>query len=147
MKASLSNYRQAPRKVRLVADMIRGKSVSSARDTLTFLPKKAAPEIVKLLNSAVANARTQGFSEDDLVVKTITVDKGAVLRRFTPKARGRAGRIHKEMSIVKLELGSLAALAPKKEKKEKTKEETANTEKPTAKPVRSGKPRAKKVTK
>jgi len=105
MKASLSNFKQSPRKVRLVADMIRGKRIPAAFDSLAFLPKKSAPELQKLLESAVANARNLGMNPDDLVVKTISVDKGQVLRRFTPKARGRAGRINRTMSIVKLELG------------------------------------------
>lgn len=106
MKATLSNFRQSPRKVRLVADMIRGKSVSQANELLTFVPKKASPEIKKLLASAIANAQVKGMGPETLFVKTITVNKGTVLRRFTPKARGRAGRINRTMSIIALELGS-----------------------------------------
>ena len=136
MKASLTNFKQSPRKVRLVADMIRGKRVSVARDQLAFLPKKSAPEIQKLLESAIANARTQGMNADDLVVKTITVDKGAVLKRFMPKARGRAGRILRTMSIVKLELGTVGA----KVEKEKAAKVTA----PKKSASKSAK--AKKVT-
>ena len=106
MKALLTNYHQSPRKVRLVADLIRGKSVSHARAALTFLPKKSGPAIVKLLDSAVANAANKGMETNDLYVKTITVDKGATMRRFRPFGRGRSGALHKTMSIVKLELGT-----------------------------------------
>ena len=108
MKALLTNYHQSPRKVRLVADLIRGKSVSSARAALKFLPKKSSPAIEKLLSSAVANARGAGFTAENLFVKTIEVNKGAVARRFKPMARGRSAGIHKTMSIVSLELAPLA---------------------------------------
>ncbi|MBM3261412.1 50S ribosomal protein L22 [Candidatus Kaiserbacteria bacterium] len=106
MKALLKNYHQAPRKVRLVADLIRGKSVPHARAALAFLPKKAAPTMGKLLDSAVANAANRGYETHDLYIKTITVDKGVVMRRFRPFGRGRSGAINKEMSIVKIELAS-----------------------------------------
>ncbi len=106
MKALLKNYHQSPRKVRLVADMIRGKSVEAAKIALSFMPKKSSPAIEKLLDSAVANARSQGVSTEGLVVSKITVDKGVVMRRLRPFARGRGGRIHKEMSIINLELAS-----------------------------------------
>ncbi len=136
MKATLSNFKQSPRKVRLVADMIRGKRVDTARDLLTFMPKKSSPELAKLLNSAVANARQSGLNADDLFVKTISVDKGLVIRRFKPMARGRAAGIRRTMSIVRLELGTIGAPVEKKakkaEKSEKT-EEKATTQKPAKK--------------
>ena len=96
MKATLKNYHQPPRKVRLVADLIRGKSVPAARVALSFLDKKSAPAMVKLLDSAIANAR---FADDNLdtnllFVKTLTVDKGMTLKRVRPFKQGRAGRIH-----------------------------------------------------
>jgi large subunit ribosomal protein L22 len=117
MKALLTNYRQSPRKVRLIADMIRGKSVMEAKAALMFAPQKSSEAIEKLLDSAVSNARQQGAAAEQLFVKTISVDKGTVMRRFSPKARGRAGAIRKTMSIVKLELGNRGApagAAPKK---------------------------------
>ncbi len=117
MKASLSNHKQSPRKTRLVADMIRGKSVLAAKDALAFLPKKSAPDVLKLLESAIANARSQGQNPADLVVKTISVDKANVIRRFMPKARGRAGGIRRTMSHVSLELGLAAGAKPKAAKK------------------------------
>ncbi|OGG49446.1 50S ribosomal protein L22 [Candidatus Kaiserbacteria bacterium RIFCSPHIGHO2_01_FULL_54_36] len=115
MKALLTNYHQSPRKVRLVADLIRGKSVVAARAALLYLPKKSSPVIGKLLDSAIANASRVGATAENLFVKTITVNKGGVMRRTRPFARGRAGRINKTMSIVFLELGTSASVkTPKK---------------------------------
>lgn len=116
MKALLKNYHQAPRKVRLIADLIRGKSVPAAQAALHMHDKKAAPAMKKLLDSAVANARLQGIAAEDLVVRSITVDKGLVMKRFRPFARGRSGRLNKATSIVKIELASVSA-APKAAKK------------------------------
>ena len=120
MKATLSNFRQSPQKVRLIADMIRGKSVPQARIALQFMPKKSSPAVLQLLNSAVANA--QSANAEELFVKTITVNKGAVLKRFAPRARGRASRFSRTMSIISIELGTknapvVKAAAPKVEKK------------------------------
>ena len=126
MKALLTNYHQSPRKVRLVADLVRGKSVSAARMALSFLPKKSSPMMEKLLDSAVANARSAGLSVDDLFIKKITVDKGAVMRRARPFGRGRSGTIRKTMSIIALELGvgpvgkKKSAKAPRAKKTTKT---------------------------
>ena len=106
MKAKLSNYHQSPRKVRLVADAIRGKSVQEAKRLLAFMPKYAAPAIDKLLHSAIANAKTSGVSESGLFVKKIAVDKGLVGKRGRPFARGRSGVIRKTMSHVCIELGA-----------------------------------------
>lgn len=141
MKALLTNYKQSPRKVRLVADMIRGKKALVARDLLAFTPKKSAPELEKLLASAIANARQQGMNPEDLVVKSISVDKGAVLKRFMPKARGRAGRILRVMSIVRLELGAAGELSKKAAKK------AAKVEAPVAEEKVEKKPAAKKAAK
>lgn len=100
----LKNYRQAPRKVRLVADMIRGKGVSDALSALTFLPKRASLPIKKLLESAAANAKQQGRDSATLVVGAISVDKGTTLTRSMPRARGRAAPIRKHSSHVTLTL-------------------------------------------
>lgn len=117
MKATLSQFRQSPRKVRLVADVVRGKTVRAAQETLAFLPKKSAPIIEKLLSSAVANAKATGADLDTLVVKTISVNKGMVLRRFKPMARGRAARVHRTRSIISLELGPKVEAPKRKGKK------------------------------
>jgi len=116
MKATLKNYRQAPRKVALVADLIRGKSVPAAREALHYLPRKASPAIEKLLNSAVANS---GVAPEQLFVKTIVVNKGTVMRRYRPFARGRAGSVRKTMSIITLELGTNAPAAKAKKARAK----------------------------
>ena len=120
MKAFLKNYHQTPRKVRLVADSIRGKSVVQAQRTLLFMPKYAAPAISKLLDSALANARAVGASPEELFIKMIAVNKGIVARRGRPFARGRSGTIHKAMSHVTLELGMLSTMKPKKGAKVKS---------------------------
>lgn len=116
MKATLKNYHQAPRKVRLVADTLRGKGVEDARAALSFLDKKAALPMRKLLDSAVANARNAGAEAGNLVISRISVDKGAVIVRGRPFARGRSGRIRKTMSIVKLELAPISNAKIKKQK-------------------------------
>lgn len=148
MKATLTNYHQPPRKVRLVADLIRGKSVPQARVALSFLDKKSAPAMVKLLDSAVANARfaDENLDVDMLFVKTLMVDKGVTLKRVRPFKQGRAGRLHKIMSTVKMELGTKGAQKPKLEPKlVDTKSVEAVKETQEAKPA--AKPRAKKTAK
>lgn len=106
MKSSLKNYRQSPRKVRLVADLIRGKKVSDAMGELTFLPKRASNVMTKLISSAVANAENNfKVNSDDLVISEITVDQGVTLKRYRPRARGVAKRINKRTSNIALSLG------------------------------------------
>jgi large subunit ribosomal protein L22 len=70
-----------------------------------FLPKKSAPAFQKLLDSAVSNAKGNGASPDTLIVKTISVNKGMVIRRYKPMARGRAAGVRRTRSIISLELG------------------------------------------
>lgn len=106
MKATLSNYRQSPRKVRLVANALRGKTIARALATLQFMEKRAAEPLRKLLASAAANARqTEADASDEtLVVKEVRVDKGLTLKRYRPASRGRAAPIKKRMSRVTLVL-------------------------------------------
>ncbi len=106
MKAFLKNYRQSPRKVRLVADLVRGKQVEKALQTLKFVNKRAALPVEKLILSAVANARSTGVATEKLVITKIAVDKGLVAKRFMPRARGAAARINKRSSHITLELGT-----------------------------------------
>lgn len=108
MKAALKNYRQSPRKVRLVADLVRGKRVSQAIAQLQLLDKRAAGPVIKLIESAVANAAQSGFSSNDLYVTSIAVDKGTVLKRFMPRARGSASRINKRNCHINVELSTSA---------------------------------------
>lgn len=94
--ATLRGVRLSPQKGRLVADLIRGKSVDQALNILAFSPKKGATIIKKVLESAVANAEhNDGADIDTLRVKTIYVEKGEVLKRFTARAKGRGNRILK----------------------------------------------------
>lgn len=101
MKATLSNLRIAPRKVRLVANLVKGKKVPEALTELQFLTKRSSSSIAKLIESAAANA---GGKKEDLTVKNITVNKGVVLKRMMPRAHGRGARIHKHTSIISVEL-------------------------------------------
>ena len=105
MKAELKNYRQSPRKVRLVASLIRGKSVDRALTELQFLGKRAAHAFEKLVRSAVANAmHNSNISSESLIIKNLSVTKGPTLKRIMPAARGTAHRINKRTSIINLEL-------------------------------------------
>jgi large subunit ribosomal protein L22 len=106
MKATLSHYRQAPRKVRLLADFVRGKDVSKAITELHYVPKRAAAPVRKLIESAVANAYDQhGYSQEQLYIKTATVNEGLTFVRFMPRARGRATPLNKRTSHIYIELG------------------------------------------
>ncbi len=103
--AKLSLIRLSPRKTRLVVDLVRGKGIQEALNTLRFLPQPSAKLISKLLRSAVANAEQKGVSDvDRLYVKTIFVDGGSVLKRFVPRAMGRASKIRKPTSHIAVTL-------------------------------------------
>jgi large subunit ribosomal protein L22 len=110
-KAILRFARVSARKARLVADLVRGKDVPDAIEMLTFTQKKTAPLIKKLIESAMANAshlaeRDQSNVEvEDLYVKTIYVDAGPMLRRFRPRAQGRATKVLKKTSHITVVLG------------------------------------------
>lgn len=109
MKAHLSNYRQSPRKTRLVAELVKGKSVSEALTMLKFLDKRAAAPVAKLISSAVANAEKQGEDVLRLVITNITVNKGLVQTRYMPRAFGRAAPVRHRMSHVTVTLGKARA--------------------------------------
>lgn len=104
VKASLSNYRQSPRKVRLVANLVRGRKVKEAVAELGFLAKRASEPVKKLIESAVANAKHLSIPSEDLYIKEIRVDQGVVLKRSMPRARGRAFQILKRSSHILLVL-------------------------------------------
>ena len=100
-KASLRSARLSAQKGRLVADLIRGKKVDQALNILQFSPKKGAVIIKKVLESAIANAEhNDGADVDELKVKTIMVDEGPIMKRWMPRARGRANQIFKRTSHV-----------------------------------------------
>lgn len=99
--AKLTLVRLSPRRTRLVVDLVRGKVIQEALNTLRFLPQPSAKLISKLLKSAVANAEQKGVSDvDRLYVKTIYVDGGAVLKRYLPRAMGRASKLRKATSHI-----------------------------------------------
>jgi large subunit ribosomal protein L22 len=94
-------------KGRLVADLVRGKKVDQALDILTFTPKKAAGIIKKCLESAIANAEhNDGADIDELMVKTIFVEQGATLKRFSARAKGRGNRISKPTAHIYITVGN-----------------------------------------
>jgi large subunit ribosomal protein L22 len=102
-KAVLRYSRVAPRKARVVANMIRGRDVEEAISLLDFTPRRSARILRKVLHSAIANAEDVGdLDVDTLYVKTITVDQGPTLRRFRPRAQGRAFRVNKKTSHISL---------------------------------------------
>jgi large subunit ribosomal protein L22 len=104
--AKLSNYRQSPRKVRLIADLIRGKSVPRALALLSTLPKRGSGPMASLLQSAVANAGAKGMPASELYISTIQVNGGLVFKRSMPRARGRASAIRKKTSHISLTLST-----------------------------------------
>lgn len=107
--AKLRYVRIAPRKMRVIANMIRGKQVAHAINSLRFLQKSGSREFFKLLVSAVANAEDKGDVDvDELVVSKVTVDQGPTLKRWRPRAQGRATRIEKKTSHVFVEVGPAA---------------------------------------
>ena len=100
-RAKLSYARLSPQKTRLVVDMVRGKDVQEAINILKFSPQKAAAIVSTLVTSAVANAEQKGVSDlDRLFIKEIMVDQGPVLKRFLPRAQGRATKIRKPTSHI-----------------------------------------------
>ena len=106
VSAVLSNTRLSAQKARLVADLVRGKSVEQALNILAFSPKKGAVLIKKLLESAIANAEhNEGADIDALKVKVIYVDKGASLKRFMARAKGRGAKIEKQTCHITLTVG------------------------------------------
>ncbi len=136
MKAFLKNYRQSPRKVRLVAELIKGKRVAEAFVHLNALPKRAALPIKQLLLSAIANAMQKGISDKDLHILNVTVNKGIVMKRSMPRARGSASPINKRTSHVMLTLvEKIIEKKTKFTKKEKAAKKTATPKEKKVKKV------------
>lgn len=106
MKAVLKNYRQSPRKVRLLADLVRGKKLKDALHALQFVEKRASEPFAKVIRSAEANAKQAGVDTRSLIVKKVAVNKGMVFKRYMPRARGSASTINKRSSHITVELGT-----------------------------------------
>jgi large subunit ribosomal protein L22 len=100
MRVKLSYLRISARKTRLVIDLVRGKPVAEAINILTFTRRAASEPVRKLIESAIANAEAADANIDNLFVDTIFADEGPTLRRFRPRAMGRATRINKRTSHV-----------------------------------------------
>lgn len=135
--ATLRHLRMAPRKVRLVVDLVRGLPVAEAERRLVFLKKDAARPVLKLLKSAIANAE-HNFKLDPatLIVKKITADAGVTLKRFRPRAHGRAAPIRKRTTHIAIVLG---------QKEGETKKQEAGSKKQDAGPaLPAGRRRTKK---
>lgn len=121
--AKLNYLRIAPRKTRSVADLIRGLSVNDAEAQLLVQRRRPSKALLKLLRSAVANAKNNKMNADHLFIKEIRVDGGPMLKRYLPRARGSASPLQKKMSHVTLVLGvndklksKYKIVAPKKAK-------------------------------
>lgn len=140
-KATLGSFRQSPRKMRMVANAVRGKKVADALVNLDFIAKRASSPIKTLIASALANAKSLDIPTENLIVKTIQVNGGPIMYRRRPAARGSAHPIRKRTSSITVELGEVE---PKKKVKtviEATEKKEEKVEKPKAKKV------AKKTTK
>lgn len=119
-KATLSNFRQSPRKMRLVVNLVRGKNVAQALVNLQFTEKKAALPVRNLIASALANAKALEIPTENLIIKKITVDGGKIMYRRRPAAQGSAHPIRKRTSAIFVELGE----DPKPKKIRTVKEKT-----------------------
>lgn len=140
MKATLTNFRQPPRKVRLLADHLRGKSVEVALLELGFLGRKSSLPIRKLLMSAIANAETNfAKTKNTLYIKTLRIDKGIVMKRSLPRARGRATPLRHRTSHILIELGDRAEALPAPKVETETKK--------VVKPKKTAKATTKKTAK
>jgi large subunit ribosomal protein L22 len=109
MHATLESHNQSPRKVRLVANLVKGKSVPDALKALAFLPKRASEPVAKLIKSAAANAKQKGENPDELSVKSITVESAGMAKRYMPRAFGRASIIRRKKSRVIVKLARATA--------------------------------------
>lgn len=123
--AKLNYLRIAPRKVRLLADLIRGKSVEEARTILRFTVKKGAQPLLKLLNSAAANAKNNlKLTEANLFISKIEVNEGPKYKRWRPRARGQAYEIQKKTSHINLVLSETKGKKTKKKVKKTKKHDS-----------------------
>ena len=103
--ATLQSHNQSERKVRLVANLVKGRPVPAALAELAFLPKRAAAPVAKLIESAAANARQEGKNPDELTVQSVIVENAGMLKRYMPRAFGRAALIRRRKSRITVTLG------------------------------------------
>lgn len=107
MKATLASHNQPPRKVKLVTELVKGKRIPAALAVLKFLPKRASEPVAKLIKSAAASAKEKGENPDDMIVKSITVESAGILKKYMPRAFGRASMIRRRKSRMIVNLSSL----------------------------------------
>src|SRR3989440_8323046 len=142
VRAEAKWVRMSPRKARLVAEHIRGRTVPEARTVLAFTPRAAAREIEKVLRSAVANAEANhNLAGDDLVVSAAFVDEGPVMKRWRARARGRAVRIRKPTCHITVLLAERQGLAASETRKPAQGAEA----KVPDEPKKTARPRAKRA--
>ena len=142
VRAKLNNYRMSSRKVRLVANLVRGKKTEDALVLLAFTKKQAAPVIATLIKSALANAKNNyNLENKDLVIKEITVDEAVTYKRWMPRAMGRATPIRKRGAHIAIAL----AIAEAKEEKKVVKAKKKAVKKVAVKKVVAKKVVAKKT--
>lgn len=147
--AKLNDLRIAPRKVRLVADLLRGLSVNEAEARLTVDRHRASKPLLKLLHSALAGARAKELNTEDLYVEVIRVDQGPMLKRYMARAQGRGVTIQKKTSHITLGLGANPSQGsgrftmPEKKKKSKSEREEKRVRAPRKKEVAAEKPEKK----
>lgn len=152
VRVKLNNYRMSARKVRLVADLVRGKKVDEAITLLSFTNKKVASAIIKLIKSGIANVKNNyNLPEKGLFIKEIKVDESVTYKRWMPRAMGRATPIRKRGSNISLSLGILESSTKKDEKKKvvskKTKKTKSGKKSKEEKKSKAKKKVVKKVTK
>lgn len=125
IKAKAKYLRIAPRKVRLIADLVRGMDVKDAEIQLKFMPKRAANPLLKLLNSAISNAKNNfNLEKDILYIKKLTIDEGPPFKRWRPVSRGRAFPVMKRTSHINLVLDVKEGVKVKKKELVESKPET-----------------------
>ncbi len=123
VKAQLNGLRIAPRKVRAVTNLLKGKDVVYVLNQMEFLMKRPVLPLIKLLNSAIANAENNfSMVKENLYIKEFFVDEGIKLKRFRPKAQGRAGEIQKKTSKIRLVLDERVAGLKRQASEKKVKE-------------------------
>lgn len=137
VKAQLNGLRIAPRKVRAITNMVKGKDVVYALSQMEFFMKRPVLPLIKLLNSAIANAENNfNMVKENLYIKEFLVDEGIKLKRFRPKAQGRAGEIQKKTSKVRLVLDERVAGLKRKDSEKKIQKEVKTIEKEEEKQVK-----------
>ncbi len=123
VKAQLNGLRMAPRKVRAITNLVKGKDVVCALNQMEFLIKRPVLPLIKLLNSAIANAENNlNMVRENHYIREFLVDEGTKLKRFMPRAQGRAGEIQKKTSKVRLVLDERVAGLKRQASQKKTKE-------------------------